>query len=89
MNVREKVMKVAQDYAATIILAVVGSVIFTTFVTSALSEISRFNTLKLFPKDHIGILKSIEGKKIKPEQAPAIHYETQPTVKQLCEQYMC
>lgn len=82
-------MKVAQDYAATVIIAIAGSVIFTTFVTSALEELSRFNTLKLFPKDHVAALKSIEGKKIKPDQAPAIHYETQPTVTQLCEQFKC
>lgn len=82
-------MKVAQDYAATVIIAIAGSVIFTTFVTSALEELSRFNTLKLFPKDHVAALKSIEGKKIKPDQAPVIHYETQPTVTQLCEQFKC
>lgn len=82
-------MKVAQDYAATIITAVVTSVLFTTFVTSALEDISRFNEHKLFQKNHTKVLKSIEGKKIKPEQAPALHYETQPTVKQLCDQFKC
>lgn len=82
-------MKVAQDYAATVIVAIAGSVIFTTFVTSALEDISRFNTLKLFPKDHIKVMESLEGKKIKPEQEPVIHYETQPTVTQLCEQFRC
>ena len=82
-------MKVAQDYAATIIVAVATSVIFTTFVTSALDDISRFNNRKLCPKNHTKVLKSIEGKKIKPDQAPAIHYETQPTVTQLCDQFKC
>lgn len=82
-------MKVAQDYAATIIVAIAGSILFTSFVTSALEEISNFNTHKLFPKDHVQALKSIEGKKIKPEQEPAIHYEVQPTVEQLCDQFKC
>lgn len=82
-------MKVAQDYAATLITAIAGSIIFTSFVTASLEEINQFNNLKLFPKNHTKIIKSIEGKKIKPEQAPALHYDTQPTVKQLCEQYSC
>ncbi|HQQ33865.1 MAG TPA: hypothetical protein PLR90_08100 [Methylophilus sp.] len=82
-------MKVAQDYAATVITAVVTSIVFTTFATSALEDISKFNELKLFPKNHSERLKSLEGKKIRPEQAPAVHYETQPTVSQLCEQFSC
>lgn len=82
-------MKVAQDYAATVIVAIAGSVVFTTFVSSALAEISNFNTLKIFPKDHLNTIKSIEGKRIKPTQSPALHYETQPTISELCEQFKC